>query len=180
MPNLTRLSLELVQEPGDDLLRNMFKRLDRGGRGPANIHRLLAASPAIFETFINYAHALRHQTDLEPQDRELLIVRLLSRLDARYELAHHYQMAVDAGLADAVLATVTQGQIDIAILNKRQKMLVAFADRFITGDGLDEKTAAYMRAIYTDRQLLEIGLTLALYLGLAHLTHTIDVPFETE
>ncbi len=174
-----RLHVELVSKASDPLLQALYQRLDRNGKGPANIHRTLANSPHIFSRFIDYAHGLRSDADIAPADRELIILRVLERARGEYELSHHRIMAREVGLSDAMIRAVAlpdyKGE---GVFDDHQVLLLRFADDYVDGRGLTPEITDQLRHTFTDRQLIDIGLTMALYFGLAHLSSVIDIPLD--
>lgn len=175
--NAHRVAVDLVTETDDPILLPLFERLSGGAVGLVNIHRALANSPAVFQAFISFAHALRFKTGLDPAERELAILRALARHQGDYEISHHRRMGLAAGLSeDAVAAAcLDRGEED---LSPRQQLLLRFADRFAEGGGVGAETAEALREALGNRGVVELSLTLALYVGLAHLTGALDVPLD--
>jgi alkylhydroperoxidase family enzyme len=175
--NEHRVTVDLVGETDDPILLPLFERLSNGAVGLVNIHRTLANSPDVFHAFIGLAHALRFKTGLDPAERELAILRALARHKGDYEIVHHRKMGLAAGLSEMAVAAacLDAGEDD---LSPRQMLLLRFADRFAEGNGVDAETAASLRDALGNRGVIELSLTLALYVGLAHLTGALDVPLD--
>ncbi len=175
--NEHRVKVDMVGETDDPILLPVFERLSKGAVGLVNIHRTLANSPELFAAFIGLAHALRFKTGIDPAERELAILRALARHKGDYEIAHHRSMGLAAGLSEAaVAAACLEGGEDG--LAPRQILLLRFADRFAEGNGVDAETADALRGALGNRGVIELSLTLALYVGLAHLTGALDVPLD--
>ncbi len=175
-PAQNTIDISLVDHSDSAEVQALFANM-RGGLGPANIHRALANSPDIFPAFIAYAHALRTKCAIDPAERELMILRVLERGDGHYELHHHRGMARQEGLTDAAIAAVVDWET-ANIFSDRQRLLLRFADRFYDNGGLDAQTAQDIRALFDDRTLVALALTLALYIGLTRLTNTLHVPID--
>lgn len=175
--NEHRVKVDLVRETDDPILLPLFERLSGGATGLVNIHRTLANSPEVFHAFIGLAHALRFKTELDPAERELAILRALARHQGDYEMVHHRRMGLDVGLSEAAVdaACLAAGEDG---LDERQLLLLRFADRFAEGNGVDAETSAALRDALGNRGVVELSLTLALYVGLAHLTGALDVPSD--
>jgi alkylhydroperoxidase family enzyme len=170
------IAVDLVEHSGNAKVAALFANM-RGGLGPANIHRVLANTPEIFPAFIAYAHALRSQSAIEPTERELMILRVLERGGGHYELHHHRSMARQEGLADAAIEAVADWETS-NVFSDRQRLLLRFADGFYDNEGLEAQTAQGMRALFENQALVEIALTLALYIGLTRLTNALRVPID--
>lgn len=178
MTDKPRVAIDLVRECEHPEARATFEKLAAGSVGVVNIHRTIANSPTVFARFIDFAHALRFKTELDPAERELAILRVLERCDGHYEIVHHRRMGLAAGLSEAEVDHVSDPGEPNAIYSDRQRAILDFADRFAAGTGVDPTAAEALSAHLDSRQRVELGLTLALYLGLAHFTNSIDVPAD--
>jgi len=74
-----------------------------------NIFLALANAPAVADAVLTMAMALRKQTALERQLRELAVLTVGHVLEAEYEIAHHHNSAVRAGVGAAKLAGLSAG-----------------------------------------------------------------------
>jgi 4-carboxymuconolactone decarboxylase len=172
-----RIPVGLVEGSENPVVTALFDRLAAGTVGLVNVHRVLANAPEPFAAFINFAHALRFKTSLDPAEREIAILRALHRHCGAYEIAHHRRLGTAAGLTDREL-DLACSSADPASLGARRATLAAFADAFASGDGIAPDLAAATKSVLDDQALVELSLTLALYVGLAHLTSALDVPMD--
>jgi 4-carboxymuconolactone decarboxylase len=161
-----------------EIVAATFAKIARGVVGVVNIHRTLARSPDVFAGFIGLAHALRNTTEVPPPERELAILRVLEKHQGAYEIAHHRRLGRTLGLDDAQLAGTAASAIDPQLYDERQLAALHFADAFSARQGVPPELRATMVRLFGERQIVELTLTLALYLGLAHLTHALDVPID--
>jgi 4-carboxymuconolactone decarboxylase len=171
-----RLPVELVHHSDHPDALATFETLSKGSVGIVNIHRTLAQSPTMFARFIGLAHALRFETELDPAERELAILRVLERNGGTYEVAHHRRMGAAAGLTEAQMDATAGEGAPAALFDERQQAVLAFADHFAANQGVSADVAEQLVRHLDPRQRVELGLTLALYLGLAHLTNMLAVP----
>ncbi len=155
-----------------------FARIAKGSVGVVNIHRTLARSPDVFAGFIGLAHALRNTTEIPPPERELAILRVLEHRQGAYEIGHHRRLGRALGLTEAQLEGTAAETIDPSLYDERQLAVLRFADAFDAGKGIAPELAESLDRLLGERQIVELTLTLSLYLGLAHLTHAIDVPLD--
>lgn len=178
MTETPRVPIELVHTSEHPDAAATFEKLAAGAVGVVNIHRTLANSPTVFARFIGFAHALRFETDLDPAERELAILRVLHRCDGHYEIVHHRRMGAAAGLSEAELAHVSDAGAPHAVYSERQRAILGFADALAAGKGVTEAASDALCAQMDSRQRVELALTLSFYLGLAHFTNSIDVPLD--
>jgi alkylhydroperoxidase family enzyme len=146
--------------------------------GLVNIHRTIANSPSVFSRFIGFAHALRNDTQIDPAERELAILCVLERHEGVYELVAHRRLAARAGLSEAQITNVRRP--DAAdVYSDRQRAILRFAEHFAADPReRDALPASGIESHLDNRQRIELGLTLALYLGLSHFTGVLDVPHD--
>ncbi len=161
-----------------EIVAATFAKIARGVVGVVNIHRTLARSPDVFAGFIGLAHALRNSTEIPPAERELAILRVLEKHQGAYEIAHHRRLGRTLGLSDAELEGTAAKAIDPELYDERQLAALQFADAFSERQGVAPELRATLVRLFGERQIIELTLTLALYLGLAHLTHALDVPLD--
>lgn len=172
-----RITVDLVRQSDDPDVSATFERLAGKSIGIVNIHRTIANSPAVFNRFIGLAHALRFETELDPGERELAILVVLECHHGDYELSKHRRLASAAGVSDAKIAHVRSPDAEPGLFSARERAILAFAEHFAADpaarpDAVDDAIEAWL----DNRQRIELGLTLALYMGLAHFTALLDVP----
>lgn len=172
-----RITVDLVEHSDHPDVTMTFERLSAKPIGIVNIHRTLANSPAVFNRFIGLAHALRFETQIDPGERELAILVVLERHEGDYELDKHRAIARAAGVDDAKIAHVRSPDAKPGLFSDRERAILAFAEHFAADPA--DRPADVDDAIehhLDNRQRIELGLTLALYLGLAHFTALLGVP----
>jgi alkylhydroperoxidase family enzyme len=170
-----RVPVTLVEEAQDPIVAEVFDRLASGSVGIVNIHRTLANSPEVFSAFIGLAHALRFATVIDPAVRELAILRALFLHDGHYEIAHHRRLGAAAGLSESAMDIACSDDGDTA-LPARQQVILAYASAFAHGTGVAPDITAALGDTLDNRAIIELSLTLALYVGLAHMTASLDIP----
>jgi len=171
------IRVELVNEPQHADAVETFERI-RAKSGIGNIHRTLANSPTVFKNFIGLSHALRYETDIDPVERELAICCVLERHDGQYELEPHRRFAKVLGATDEQIAHVSAPE-QATCFSERERAILQFA-RHIAADPAERSSYDYrqIEAHLDNRQRIELGLTLSVYMGLAHFTALFAVPEE--
>lgn len=144
----------------------------------ANIHRALGHSPAVFAAFVDLTQALRFKTTVDVAERQLAILHVLQRHGGDYEFTKHRASSIAAGL-------LTEQQVEriadpeASIYSERQRAVLRFARRFAADPAeRGDLPADHIEKYLDDRQRVELGMTLAWYLGLAHFTGALDIPDE--
>ena len=173
-----KLPIALITESSNPVVAETFERLKAGGGRPVNIHRSVAQSPEVFAKFVAFARSLRFETVLKPSERELAILRILEHARGEYELKHHRRMAATAGVSTEKIETVSRDVPDLKLFDAREAAILKFVDAFRAGHGVADDVQREMKSFFSDRQIVEIALTIALYFGLAHYTNALDVPID--
>lgn len=177
---MSRAPVILVREDAtlDPTVAEVFERLAKGTVGVVNIHRTFANSPAVFKAFIGLAHALRFETTIPAKERELAILRVLALHHGHYEAPLHRTMALAAGATAAQADSVAADVVDASLFDARELATLRYAEAFASGQGVPEAVSTELARHLDNRVLVELSLTLSLYLGLAHVTNALDIPLE--
>ena len=70
-------------------------------RPPYNIYRILANAPTALPGFVQLAGALLTQSELDPQLREMVILRVGAHCRSDYEMHQHLRLARHVGVSEA-------------------------------------------------------------------------------
>ena len=87
----------------------VFEEVERLGRPVLNLYRVLANQPAALSAFLEMSRYVRADSSLEPGLRELVILATAHELDQRYEIVHHTEAGLRAGLTGEKIAAVAPG-----------------------------------------------------------------------
>ena len=156
----------------DDVLANVG-----AGLGPVlNIHRVLAHHPELLTAWTPLRHHVATGGSLAPRHRELLILRVAHRAESDYEWHHHVLRGRAAGLTDdeieAIRSSRPGGSTD------DETALLAAADQLFDGLSIGESTWDLLRAGFTTQQILDIIVTVGVYVTLAMVIGATGVPIE--
>jgi AhpD family alkylhydroperoxidase len=140
----------------------LFDRLERDRKVPtANIFTALAHAPEILDAFLSYANALR-SAQLSPKLRELAILTVGHCSGAEYEIAHHQSHARKAGITAEQLKALPQFETS-PLFDAPEHAVMALAKESTLEVDVSEDTWSRVAAFLSDRQLVELVLTIAWY-----------------
>ncbi len=106
---------------------------------------------------------------------ELVRLRIAFHNQCRSCMAMRYQSAVDDGLTEAMVCSLEK-PMEASDLNEREKAALAYADAFATNHlAIDDDTYANLREYFSEPEIVELGMTMALFLGLGRLAATWDM-----
>ena len=157
----------------------LYDRLERERRTPTpNIFLALAHAPGQLDAFLSYANSLRG-CDLRPRLRELLILTVGHATGCDYEVAHHREYALKAGLtAEQVDAVPAFESVDL--FDDFECAVMRLATDFSTQDEVSSEVWDAVAGKLTDRQRIQFVLTLTWYLSGARMMRLLDLDLEDE
>ena len=140
-----------------------FERLDREGQGALfDIHRVLMNVPNIFKRYMDFAMELRHGTQLDPKLRELAILSVAIAAEARYELDHHWVLALRAGVTREQLQGLAEYGTSPAF-DARERAVMRFAEISTRQITVPDEVFREAHAHLGDRQLTELLYQIGFY-----------------
>jgi alkylhydroperoxidase family enzyme len=144
---------------------------------PLNIHNVFAQHPDLLCAWMPFRNHVVRTSTLTGRQRELLILRNAHNTKARYEWDHHVVRGRDAGLTDTEIARVRQGP-EAPDWTEEEALLLRTADDMSAGQRLSDATWHDLCAAFDDRQILDVIVTVGMYMLLSTVVNTGQVPME--
>lgn len=155
-----------------------FARLDRQGQGALfDIHRVLMNAPNLFKPHIDLAMELRHGTRLDPKLRELAILSVAMATDAKYELDHHWVLAIRAGVSQQQLDTL-QDYAASSAFDERERAVMRFAEVSTRDIRIPDSVFEDAKRHLDDRQITELLFQIGFYNMIARFEGAADLRTE--
>jgi AhpD family alkylhydroperoxidase len=101
--------LPYVQAGASPAVDDLYGEVQRMGRPVLNLYRVLANQPPALGAFLEMSRYVRGGSSLDAALRELAILATAHELGQGYELAHHTEAALHAGISVEKLAAITPG-----------------------------------------------------------------------
>jgi alkylhydroperoxidase family enzyme len=136
-------------------------RARRGG-SLRPLDTMLLHSPPVADGWNELLGAIRRDTTLPADLREIVVLRVAVLNEAPYEWDSHQRPARDAGLGDQHLAAIRADEPGPP-LSARQRLAVACTDAMTRGIRLPAPLFEALRASLTSRQVVELITTVAAY-----------------
>jgi len=142
-------------------------RARRGGTLTA-LDGMLLHSPEFADGWNSMLGAVRGQSTLAPDIRELVILRVAARNGADYEWVAHEPVGRQAGLGDDAIAAIrvgggSGGSGGAAALTAAQWAALAYADAVTMHVTVPDEVFGAVREHFSDREVLELTVTVAAY-----------------
>jgi len=150
-----------------------------GDRPPLNLYRMLPhAGPAAIG-FLQLGGALLRRGELDPQLREIAILRVGVISGASYEVHQHKRVARNAGLAPAKIAALTESVGELSVFDERERFVIAFTDQLVHHVKANDVMFAQAQSLFNARQLAELVLTIGFYMMVSRFLENYEVDIET-
>ncbi|KAH8901012.1 hypothetical protein GQ53DRAFT_814501 [Thozetella sp. PMI_491] len=129
----------------------------------------LLHSVPVADGWNSFIGAIRTRTTLGDDVRELAISRIAIVNRAWYEWGHHAPLAVKGGVPEPALEVVKRseplgfGDADAAQFGEKQWAALVYADEMTRNVEVKDDTFAKLKALFTDKEVVELTATIAAY-----------------
>ncbi|KAI1098655.1 AhpD-like protein [Jackrogersella minutella] len=143
----------------------------------------LLHAPAVADGWNGFLGAVRTRTSLEAGARELAICRVAVVNRAWYEWGHHAPLASSAGVTDAglevakrpVLGDADWADAESAGLSPTEWAVLRYADEMTRNVQVPDQVFALLRAVCSEREVVEVTATVAAYNCVSRFLVALDV-----
>ena len=147
-------------------------------RPAANAFRMLAHSPDIGASTLRFFLALLTETIVDPQLRELVILRAAQRCEGGYAWVQHVAIARKVGVNDAQDRALERGETP-RVLFKRERTALAFTDEVLDTCYVADATFAAVREMFSPAEVVELLLLIGYLRMICGLMTTLEVEVES-
>lgn len=165
-----------VEQPTEEQQELLAKTMSRKGR-PLLLFRTLAHHPRLLKRF-NAMGGLFMTGELDPRERELVILRVAARTGSEYEYAQHVLIGRKTGLSDEEISAVARPGLDG--WPEEDRLLLRLADELLDHDVASDEVYRLLEERYTTQQLLELLLLPGFYRMLAGALRTLRLEPEDD
>lgn len=156
--------------------RWLLERNTREDTGLFNIYRALAHTPDGLRQFMRLGSYLLTRSGLDPRLREIAILRTDALAGCRYEVAHHIPIARAAGPDDGAIRAALAG--DASPFSEREAAALRFATELTRDACVSGETHAALRDAFSERELVDLALTVGYYNLVARVLNALEVDLE--
>ncbi len=157
---------------GDEETREYLDRLP-----PMNIFRMMAHAETVMPRFVRMGNALLGKTELDPQLREMAIVRVGHLSQATYELHQHNALCRKLGMPEDKIEALA-GKADAPVFSKLERMVLEFADTVVRDVRAPDAMFEALRKELGERQMVELVLTIGYYMMTCRFLENFGVDIE--
>ena len=156
--------VSLIDEQDHPELAVLSARISgaRGGR-LLNIYRLLLHSPLIAGAWLDFNSAVRFQTDLDGQTRELSVMRVAMLNGVDYIVrAHAPVYAIKEGLTAAQVDALADWTAS-TLFSNQHRALLAYVDAMTRDIEVPDAVFGRLREHYSEREAVELTVLIGAY-----------------
>ena len=157
-------------------IRNILERMPV----KLGVFRMMAHAETSFRSMMRFGGDILGRQLLSPKLRELAILRVANRSNARYEWVQHVPIAKAAGASDAQVAALERSDVTASCFDAREQLLLRFADELIDKVKVSDATFAAAQKEFSAREIVEIILAVGYYMMIARLLETTAVDIEAD
>lgn len=140
-----------------------------------NIGRMLSYAPTTLSPYYTFSFALLDQLELDPQLRQLTILRVAHRTQAHYAWVQHVALAHLVGVSDEQITALQRGELEGEHFTTKEQLVLAFADEVIQTPRLSDALFERMRSVFSSREIVELLLVVGWYWTVGRLMTTLDI-----
>jgi alkylhydroperoxidase family enzyme len=144
---------------------------------PLNVQNMLAHHPKLMQAWMPFRNHVVANSTLSARHRELIILRTAHNCQADYEWQHHVERGLAAGLNRAEIERVKQGP-DAEGWQADESAVLFAADDCFRNSCISDKNLQEVSNHFNKQQQLDLVVTVGMYITLALIIKTWDVPME--
>ncbi len=170
--------LPLVSKNSEDpVLKAIFERINARDIDVPNLYLTIANAPLMLQAWIGLTWPLRHEGVSPRSLRELVIMRVAQAEKATYVWAHHWDMAISAGISAEQLESLADWRA-AGLFDETQAATLAYAEEVIGNAGVKDATFTNIRNLFSEAEIVELTLAATFYLNLAHFARALWIEPE--
>ena len=153
----------LIDE-GNTTLAVLIEKLKGARHGKLlNLYRVLLNSPSMAEAWQAFNSAIRFNTSLDDQARELAIMRVSQLNGADYQFQIHAEKyAPEAGITPQQVAAL-DGSANSSLFQPSHRALLAYTDAMTVKIDVPDDVFDKLRLHYSDQQIVELTILIGAY-----------------
>ncbi len=144
---------------------------------PLNIFKMLSGTGASFAPFMQFISAYLNEGVLDPELRELVILRVGHLCGSPYEIHQHERVARTLGVSEARIAAVKTA-LPSATFDKIQSAVLHFTDEQVANVKVSDETFAATQKHLSDAGIIELTLIIGTYIMVCRFLETMEVELE--
>lgn len=152
---------------------------DELGGEPADVHKLMAHSPALMAAWWSFRNHCVNGASLGRRKGELVILRVAARMRCWYEWGNHVDRSLKAGIAkEDILATLEP--LGNGHWPADEECLLGAIDELMRDRAIGKTTLTKLDRFFSNTQIMDLIAIHGMYLILAAMIETWELPLEAD
>lgn len=150
-----------------------------GNLPPLKIFRTMAHAENSFAPLLQLGGSILSQQELDPKLREYAVLQGAKYTRGEYEWIQHVPIAIQCGATPEQMAALERDDLEADCFDETEQLLLAFNRQAMQKNHVDDELFARMRKSFSDREIVEILITLGYYSMLARMTEVLELEVDT-
>jgi alkylhydroperoxidase family enzyme len=142
-----------------------------------NLYRMLPHAPTVAVGFLKMGGAILRQSELDPQLRELAILRVGFLSKASYEVHQHKRVGRKVGLSDDKIAAIEHNPQG-ALFTPLERLVLRYTDDVVHHVKASDALFNELLAKLNNRTMAELTLTIGYYMAVSRFLENFEVDIE--
>lgn len=168
MPRIPYFDLDKATPEYRDLLK---------GRFDLNIYRMLPHAETIAPGFLKMGRAILRESKLDPQLRELAIIRVGILSGALYEVHQHKRIGKSVGLSEEKIAAL-ESDPQSSVFSQLETLVLRYTDEVVKNVKASDALFKELLAKLDNRRMAELTLTIGFYMLVSRFLENLEVEIE--
>ena len=147
------------------------------GRHDLNLYRMLPHATTIAPGFLKMGGAILRESALDPQLREIAILRVGFLSKASYEVHQHKRVAKSVGLSDAKI-TALENDPASSVFSLLEALIVRYTDEVVLNVKAPDALFKELLGHLDNRRMAELTLTIGFYMAVSRFLENFEVEIE--
>ena len=161
----------------DPVLEEAYDRITETRGYVSNILASLSHAPEGLKRFAAFGEYVRYEVSFPGRTRELVILGIARSIE--YAWVQHYPHGIKAGLKPEELEQLKAGNVPTTLSEPEQAAL-RYAQEFANLGNVSDSTFAALGKHYSQRQITDLTLLAAYFIGLGSIINAFRIELEPE
>ena len=168
----------LQKDEVEPIAREMFQKSEDTTGRVINLFRVLAHSPKICRDWNRMGTTILMKGELDRRLMELAVVRVGELAQSEYELTAHRALGMRFGLTREQIDAVADWK-NASVFDELESLVLQFTDEVTLNIRASDVTFAELEKHFSQREIVELTVTIGFYGMVARTLETLQVDLET-
>ena len=144
-----------------------------------NLWLLIANAPGLLKAWTDFSWPLRKSRHVAPGLCELMIMRTAQLSRAQYSWAHHWSVAIAAGIGEQQLVALSNWRKS-DLFNNSERAALGLADELVQTGRVSDAAFKALRDAFDEPAVTQLVMVVAFYICVARFTSALELDLEPQ